>query len=399
MVERRELINVFRQIGIMMDAGVDFLRITHVLRAQTENPRLLSLYSALDHDLTMGVGLADAMARQPDIFAPFAVSLVRQIEMRSDMAEMSRDLARAFLRIADYLQQEEATPRLRGNYTPVGFTASAPSAEASAPLTTPAAETSKAQATAILASAPLTDAALVQLTAHLRVLALRTLTLLSLLFASLAVACWSVELGWLPPQSLAPLLWTITALFSGGASLWVWYGSGKQQKLASSLNEDVVDNGIGQDATASSPSEVATEPEVEATSPPTPAFMDAQHELTDASSALASSRFSLPGEIEKPTGSFSVDDEATAADDNDTETLLSNSPNRGNWADLRHNSRQSSRPLWAREDEADDLLSMPPGDQGQASSNGLGGRAAQNSSRATDKGLSRDATGDEADYE
>jgi hypothetical protein len=99
MVERSELIIVCRQIGGMMQAGVDILRITRVLRAQTENPRLLQLYDALDHDLTMGFSLVDAMERAPDVFSPFIISLVQQGEERND-------LAGAFLSAADYLQKE-----------------------------------------------------------------------------------------------------------------------------------------------------------------------------------------------------------------------------------------------------------------------------------------------------
>jgi hypothetical protein len=78
MVERSELITVCRQMGGMMEAGVDILRITRVLRAQTNNPRLLQLYDQLDHDLTMGRSLADAMERAPDVFSLFIVSLVQQ---------------------------------------------------------------------------------------------------------------------------------------------------------------------------------------------------------------------------------------------------------------------------------------------------------------------------------
>jgi hypothetical protein len=103
MVTPRELITVCRQIGGMMEAGVDILRITRVLRTQTENPRLLDLYDELDHDLTMGRGLADAMTRAPDVFSPFAISLVRQGEDRNN-------LGAAFLRLADFLQKEIETP-------------------------------------------------------------------------------------------------------------------------------------------------------------------------------------------------------------------------------------------------------------------------------------------------
>lgn len=103
MISQRELITVCRQIGGMMEAGVDILRITRVLRAQTKNERLLEFYQTLDHDLRMGQSISEALGRAPDVFSPFAASLVRQGEARND-------LAGAFLKIADFLQQEEDVP-------------------------------------------------------------------------------------------------------------------------------------------------------------------------------------------------------------------------------------------------------------------------------------------------
>ncbi len=99
MVERRELITICRQIGTMMEVGVDFLRLTRSLREQTDNPRLLELYDQLEHDMRMGENMADAIAKAPDVFSPFAVSLIRQGEARGDIEG-------AWHRLADFLKQE-----------------------------------------------------------------------------------------------------------------------------------------------------------------------------------------------------------------------------------------------------------------------------------------------------
>ena len=99
MVERRELITICRQIGTMMEVGVDFLRLTRSLREQTENPRLLELYDQIEHDMRMGEAMADAIAKAPDVFSPFAVSLIRQGEARGDIEG-------AWHRLADFLKQE-----------------------------------------------------------------------------------------------------------------------------------------------------------------------------------------------------------------------------------------------------------------------------------------------------
>ena len=99
MVDRRELITICRQIGTMMEVGVDFLRLTRSLREQTENPRLLELYDGIERDMRMGENMADAIAKAPDIFSPFAVSLIRQGEARGDIEG-------AWHRLADFLKQE-----------------------------------------------------------------------------------------------------------------------------------------------------------------------------------------------------------------------------------------------------------------------------------------------------
>jgi len=99
MIERREFISICRQIGTMMEVGVDFLRITSALREQTDNARLLALYEQLDDDLRAGDSLSDAMSHAPDVFSPFAVSLVRQGEARGDIEG-------AWARIADFYKIE-----------------------------------------------------------------------------------------------------------------------------------------------------------------------------------------------------------------------------------------------------------------------------------------------------
>ncbi len=117
MVERRELITICRQIGTMMEVGVDFLRLTRVLREQTENPRLLELYDQIEHEMRMGETMADAIAKAPDIFSPFAVSLIRQGEARGDIEG-------AWHRLADSLKQEAQEDRDLG----LGNSNSAPTA-------------------------------------------------------------------------------------------------------------------------------------------------------------------------------------------------------------------------------------------------------------------------------
>lgn len=208
-MESGELITVYRQIGGMMEAGVDILRITRVLRAQTENPILLHAYDELDHRLTMGQSLVEAISNSPDVFSPFVISLVQQGEMRNAIGE-------AFLKAADYLQKDEAIARdmqahsARGpvpaDASPSGFhveSASAPTSMMALP------------------AAPLSVIALDGLIDRLQTLGLRALTIGSGLLLTMALVWWSFESGMLERRWLQVTLYSVAALFIGASGVWM----------------------------------------------------------------------------------------------------------------------------------------------------------------------------------
>ncbi len=210
MVERRELITVCRQTGDMMEAGVDILRITQVLRAQTENSRLLALYDALDHDLRMGCSIGDAMAHAPDIFTPFMVSLVHQGEMRND-------LAGAFFKIADFLQKEQASELAfePSAHDDGNGSASGPAQSVAGP--SQRIVTSGTELMSLGALETLPD----RLQIVVQTVAWRTLLFLSGLLLALAIVWGSVGLGLLERRWLNMVLCGVAALFCGGAGLWL----------------------------------------------------------------------------------------------------------------------------------------------------------------------------------
>lgn len=191
MITPHELISVCRQIGGMMEAGVDILRITRVLRSQTSNQRLLDLYDTIDHELTMGRGLADVLARASDVFSPFAISLVRQGEERNN-------LAAAFLRLADFLEREVDLQK--------GASASS---EARSGHITSALESSAnvgwpAQSPDHRAAA--------------EVLWLRTVWLLCAWMSAIAIVLLISENGWLEPRWRAPISLLLCATIAGVAA-------------------------------------------------------------------------------------------------------------------------------------------------------------------------------------
>lgn len=213
MVDRREIITLCRQIGNMMDAGVDILRATQVLRAQTDNTRLLKFYNQFDHDLRMGASIAEAMSRASDVFSPFMVTLVRQAEQRSDLETISKHVAAAFLKIAEFLQQDEDTQ----NANDAAVVAAPPGISAFS-------ETPETW--------PLTLHAIENFTDKLQLIALRALTLTAGLLLSLAAVWWSVEMEWLERRWLNIVLCSVSALFIGCAGIWVRLQIEKEHRQA-----------------------------------------------------------------------------------------------------------------------------------------------------------------------
>lgn len=208
MIEQRELITISRQIGSMMEAGVDILRITRVLRAQVENPEILRAFDTLDHDLRMGQGLSDAMENVPAMFSPFAISLVRQGEARND-------LAGAFHKIAEFLQKEEEASFAQYAGSEAGAYASN------------ARETPYAVAPS---SAALPISVLDDLINRVQLAALRLFTLVAGLLLTLAAVWASVESGLVERRWQNVVLCSVAALFIGGAGVWLRLHMEKDRK-------------------------------------------------------------------------------------------------------------------------------------------------------------------------
>jgi len=207
MIEQRELITISRQIGSMMEAGVDILRITRVLRAQTENPEVLRAFDTLDHDLRMGQGLSDAMENVPSMFSPFAISLVRQGEARND-------LAGAFHKIAEFLQKEEEVS-VSHHDAEIG------NANASA---------QKNPYAVVTPSALLPVWVIDDLINRAQVAALRIFTVVAGLLLMLAAVWASVESGLVERRWQNVVLCSVAALFIGSAGVWLRIRIEKDQR-------------------------------------------------------------------------------------------------------------------------------------------------------------------------
>jgi hypothetical protein len=192
MIEPRELITVCRQIGGMMEAGVDILRVTRVLRAQTDNPRLLEALEEIERALRLGASVSEALERVPDVFSPYAVSLVAEGEAR-------RDIPGAFLHIADFLQQEGET----------------------APIFEPKPPAQNINVAYLGDRSPVTVGVVRELLEGVQTVTLRVLTIAAGLLLSLAAVWFSVEMGWVERRWSNVTLASVAALFMGGAGIWL----------------------------------------------------------------------------------------------------------------------------------------------------------------------------------
>jgi type IV pilus assembly protein PilC len=103
-VKPADLTIMTRQLSTMVSSGMSILRTLNVLERQTENPKLKTTLSLVRKDVESGVPLSDALERQPDVFNPLFVSMVRA-------GETGGVLESSLHRVADQLEKDEALRR------------------------------------------------------------------------------------------------------------------------------------------------------------------------------------------------------------------------------------------------------------------------------------------------
>lgn len=82
-----------RQLATLLDAGIPMLRAVQGLSEQELDYRLTAAVTTVHKDLKEGLPLSRALARQPHVFSPIYVSMVRAGEMSGAMDEMLERLA------------------------------------------------------------------------------------------------------------------------------------------------------------------------------------------------------------------------------------------------------------------------------------------------------------------
>jgi type IV pilus assembly protein PilC len=80
-VKTKDLSIASRQIATMIAAGLSLLRTLTIISEQTENKRLAKAFAAVRSDVEVGSSFSDAIAKQPDVFPPLMINLVRAGEI------------------------------------------------------------------------------------------------------------------------------------------------------------------------------------------------------------------------------------------------------------------------------------------------------------------------------
>jgi hypothetical protein len=108
-----ELASFTRQLGAMLDAGVNVLRALRIASQHTGNSALVEVARDVARRLEDGREFYQAIAPHPETFSPFYVEMARQ-------GEADGVLGKALLSVADYLDRVAAGPGSAEPPVPLG---------------------------------------------------------------------------------------------------------------------------------------------------------------------------------------------------------------------------------------------------------------------------------------
>jgi type IV pilus assembly protein PilC len=97
-VTMKDLVIASRQFATLFEAQVSALRIFRLLSEEAENPKLSRTLADIAENLQAGNSISDSMAKHPDVFSSFYISMVRS-------GEESGKLNESFAYLADYLDR------------------------------------------------------------------------------------------------------------------------------------------------------------------------------------------------------------------------------------------------------------------------------------------------------
>lgn len=89
----RELIVLCRQLGAMLNAGTEIRRALLIVRDQMSQPELQNALETAHNDMELGWTLAHSLGRNPTLFSPFFIDMIRQGEGEGTLGSVLEDLA------------------------------------------------------------------------------------------------------------------------------------------------------------------------------------------------------------------------------------------------------------------------------------------------------------------
>ena len=97
-IKPRDIVILSRQLSTLFEAKIPALTSLKLLATEAENPNLKKRLTQVVEDIQGGASISDAMARQPDVFSKFYVSMVHS-------GEESGKLDEVFSYLASYLER------------------------------------------------------------------------------------------------------------------------------------------------------------------------------------------------------------------------------------------------------------------------------------------------------
>lgn len=98
-ISSKDIVIFSRQIATLFEAGVSALKAFRLLAAENDNEELEKELNAVADDIEAGISLSAALAKHPDLFSVFYVSMVKA-------GEESGKLNESFMYLADYLDRD-----------------------------------------------------------------------------------------------------------------------------------------------------------------------------------------------------------------------------------------------------------------------------------------------------
>jgi type IV pilus assembly protein PilC len=97
-VSNKEVVILSRQIATLFEAQVSALRVFRLLSAEAENPKMQRILNEVSDELQGGSSISRALAKHPDVFSSFYISMVKS-------GEESGTLEKVFMYLAAYLDR------------------------------------------------------------------------------------------------------------------------------------------------------------------------------------------------------------------------------------------------------------------------------------------------------